>query len=114
MPGSVARGRAFAYNGRLVFAAFFIDGQDSMLDPKLLRSDLEGVAQRLAKRGFALDTERLAALESRRRELQAETERLQNERNTRSKSIGKAKANGEDIQPLLDEVSDLGERLDAA
>ncbi|CBV43254.2 serine--tRNA ligase [Halomonas elongata] len=85
-----------------------------MLDPKLLRSDLEGVAQRLAKRGFALDTERLAALESRRRELQAETERLQNERNTRSKSIGKAKANGEDIQPLLDEVSDLGDRLDAA
>ncbi|RTQ97402.1 serine--tRNA ligase [Halomonas nitroreducens] len=85
-----------------------------MLDPKLLRSDLDGVAQRLAKRGFVLDTERLAALESRRRELQAETERLQNERNTRSKAIGKAKASGEDIQPLLDEVSDLGERLDAA
>ncbi|MDR5868691.1 serine--tRNA ligase [Halomonas koreensis] len=85
-----------------------------MLDPKLLRSDLETVAQRLATRGFDLDTERLAALESRRRELQAETERLQNERNTRSKAIGKAKAAGEDIQPLLDEVSDLGERLDAA
>jgi seryl-tRNA synthetase len=72
------------------------------------------VAQRLATRGFALDTARLAELESRRRELQAETERLQNERNTRSKAIGKAKAAGEDIQPLLDEVSDLGERLDAA
>ncbi|UYG08622.1 serine--tRNA ligase [Halomonas sp. M4R1S46] len=85
-----------------------------MLDPKLLRSDLDGVAQRLAKRGFVLDIERLAALESRRRELQAETERLQNERNTRSRAIGKAKAAGEDIQPLLDEVSDLGERLDAA
>ncbi|SDK74371.1 serine--tRNA ligase [Billgrantia gudaonensis] len=85
-----------------------------MLDPKLLRSDLETVAQRLAKRGFVLDTERLSALESRRRELQAETESLQNERNTRSKAIGKAKAAGEDIQPLLDEVSDLGDRLDAA
>ncbi|MBB3143545.1 serine--tRNA ligase [Halomonas organivorans] len=85
-----------------------------MLDPKLLRGDLEMVAQRLATRGFALDTARLADLESRRRELQAETERLQNERNTRSKAIGKAKAAGEDIQPLLDEVSDLGERLDAA
>ncbi|MBW6389552.1 serine--tRNA ligase [Billgrantia antri] len=85
-----------------------------MLDPKLLRSDLDTVAQRLAKRGFALDTERLEALESRRRELQTETESLQSERNTRSKAIGKAKASGEDIQPLLDEVSDLGDRLDAA
>ncbi|WP_027966329.1 serine--tRNA ligase [Halomonas halocynthiae] len=85
-----------------------------MLDPKLLRSDLEGVAQRLATRGFKLDTERLSALEARRRELQADTERLQSERNVRSKAIGKAKAAGEDIQPLLDEVSDLGERLDAA
>ncbi|MDI5984410.1 serine--tRNA ligase [Halomonas sp. M4R5S39] len=85
-----------------------------MLDPKLLRSDLDAVAQRLATRGFTLDTERLATLEARRRELQAETESLQNERNTRSKAIGKAKAQGEDIQPLLDEVSDLGERLDTA
>ncbi|QTP59883.1 serine--tRNA ligase [Billgrantia antri] len=85
-----------------------------MLDPKLLRSDLDTVAQRLAKRGFALDTERLEALETRRRELQTETESLQNERNTRSKAIGKAKASGEDIKPLLDEVSDLGDRLDAA
>ncbi len=85
-----------------------------MLDPKLLRSDLAGVAQRLATRGYVLDTERLEALESRRRELQTETENLQNERNTRSKAIGKAKAAGEDIQPLLNEVSDLGDRLDAA
>ncbi|PAU75443.1 serine--tRNA ligase [Halomonas salipaludis] len=85
-----------------------------MLDPKLLRGDLEQVAQRLATRGFTLDTARLEALESRRREIQTETETLQNERNTRSKAIGKAKAAGEDIQPLLDEVSDLGERLDAA
>jgi seryl-tRNA synthetase len=85
-----------------------------MLDPRLLRGDLETVAQRLARRGHALDTERLAGLEARRRELQAETEALQAERNTRSKAIGKAKAAGEDIAPLLDEVSDLGDRLDAA
>ncbi|SHM42043.1 serine--tRNA ligase [Vreelandella subglaciescola] len=85
-----------------------------MLDPKLLRGDLDTVAQKLARRGFTLDTTALAALESRRRELQTQTEQLQNERNTRSKAIGKAKASGQDIQPLLDEVSDLGERLDAA
>ncbi|GHC36635.1 serine--tRNA ligase [Aidingimonas halophila] len=85
-----------------------------MLDPKRLRSDLEGVAQQLAKRGVTLDISWIETLESRRRELQTRTEQLQNERNTRSKAIGKAKAAGEDIQPLLDEVSDLGDRLDAA
>lgn len=85
-----------------------------MLDPKLLRSDLEQVAQRLARRGFMLDVSQFEALEVRRRDLQTETERLQNERNTRSKAIGQAKAAGEDIEPLKAEVSDLGERLDAA
>jgi len=85
-----------------------------MLDPKLLRGDLDTVAQQLARRGFMLDTQALQAMEARRRELQTQTEQLQSERNTRSKAIGQAKANGEDIQPLLNEVSDLGERLDAA
>ncbi|WP_158772961.1 serine--tRNA ligase [Cobetia sp. L2A1] len=85
-----------------------------MLDPKLLRADLEATAERLARRGYQLDTEAFAALEARRHDLQIETESLQNERNTRSKSIGNAKARGEDIAPLLAEVSDLGERLDAA
>ncbi|WP_172117090.1 serine--tRNA ligase [Halomonas hibernica] len=85
-----------------------------MLDPKLLRGDLDALAQQLARRGFVLDKEGLQALESRRRELQTQTEQLQSERNTRSKAIGKAKASGEDIQPLLDEVSDLGDRLDNA
>ncbi len=85
-----------------------------MLDPKLLRSDLATVAANLRRRGFELDVDHYQALESRRRELQVETQELQNERNTRSKSIGKAKAAGEDIQPLLDEVASLGDRLKAA
>ncbi|WFF43436.1 serine--tRNA ligase [Salinicola endophyticus] len=85
-----------------------------MLDPKLLRSDPQFVAQRLALRGFTLDTASLESLESRRRELQTATEQLQNERNVRSKAIGKAKAAGEDIQPLLDEVGQLGDELDRA
>jgi len=85
-----------------------------MLDPKLLRSELERVAQVLARRGFQLDTARLSELESRRKALQVEAQELQNERNTKSKSIGKAKASGEDISPLLDEVATLGDRLKAA
>src|SRR6056300_1724063 len=85
-----------------------------MLDPKLIRSDLHAVAEQLKKRNFELDVEALESLEQKRKACQVETENLQQERNTRSKSIGKAKAAGEDIQPLLDEVAGLGEKLDAA
>jgi seryl-tRNA synthetase len=85
-----------------------------MLDPKLLRAELEQVAANLRRRGFALDVDTFQALEARRRALQIETQELQNERNTRSKSIGKAKAAGEDIAPLLAEVADLGDKLKAA
>lgn len=85
-----------------------------MLDPKRLRTELDEVAAQLARRGFQLDTERLSALEEKRRELQTKTQDLQNTRNSRSKAIGQAKAKGEDIQPLLAEVSDLGDQLKAA
>ena len=85
-----------------------------MLDPKLIRNDLAGVAAQLKKRGFELDVETLSALEEKRKAVQVKTENLQSERNRKSKSIGKAKAAGEDIQPLLDEVAGLGEALDAA
>ncbi|VAW50330.1 Seryl-tRNA synthetase [hydrothermal vent metagenome] len=85
-----------------------------MLDPKLIRSDLNNVAEQLKKRNFDLDVTALEYLESKRKACQVETENLQSERNTKSKSIGKAKAAGEDIQPLLDEVAGLGEKLDAA
>ncbi len=85
-----------------------------MLDPRLLRSQLDEVAERLARRGYTLDTERFRALEARRKEIQTRTQELQSLRNSRSKAIGKAKAQGEDIQPLLDEVAELGERLKAS
>ena len=82
-----------------------------MLDPKLLRSDLDAVAQQLARRGFTLDTDTLQALEEQRKAIQVQTQNLQAERNSRSKGIGKAKAAGEDIAPLLQEVEGLGEQL---
>jgi seryl-tRNA synthetase len=85
-----------------------------MLDPRLLRTELEATAQQLARRGMQLDVARIAGLEARRKALQVATQELQNERNSRSKQIGKAKAAGEDIQPLLAEVADLGDRLKAA
>jgi len=85
-----------------------------MLDPRLLRNELDTVAKQLARRGMQLDTAHISELESRRKALQVAAQELQNERNSRSKGIGKAKAAGEDIQPLLAEVSDLGDRLKAA
>ncbi|GBU14219.1 seryl-tRNA synthetase [Enterobacterales bacterium] len=85
-----------------------------MLDPNLLRNELDAVAEKLARRGFKLDVETLRSQEERRKVLQVETETLQAERNARSKTIGQAKARGEDIEPLRQEVNTLGERLDAA
>ena len=85
-----------------------------MLDPKLFRTDIEKTAELLALRGYILDTETLSTLEAKRKEIQVNTQELQSQRNTRSKSIGQAKARGEDIQPLLAEVSKLGDELEAA
>ena len=85
-----------------------------MLDPRLLRSALEETAAQLKRRGYELDVERFQELESRRKEIQVRTQALQNERNIRSRSIGKAKAQGEDIAPLLAEVGKLGDELKAA
>ena len=85
-----------------------------MLDAKQLRTDLDNIATQLAKRGFTLDTAVLNTLEEQRKAMQVKTQELQNERNTRSKSIGQAKARGEDITPLLAAVSQLGNDLDAA
>ncbi len=85
-----------------------------MLDPKTIRQDPEAVGVALARRGYRFDVDQFLALEARRKTLQLDSERLQNERNTKSKSIGQAKASGRDIQPLLDEVADLGARLDGA
>lgn len=85
-----------------------------MLDSKLLRSDIEAVKTGLARRGVELDFAHYQEIEKQRKSLQMQTEALQAERNQRSKSIGKAKAQGEDIQPLLAEVGRLGDELDAA
>ncbi|MBT8137051.1 MAG: serine--tRNA ligase [Gammaproteobacteria bacterium] len=85
-----------------------------MLDPRLLRTDIESVAANLRRRGVTLDIDAYNQLENERKNVQVKVEELRNERNTRSKAIGKAKAQGEDIQPLLDDVRSLGERLETA
>ena len=85
-----------------------------MLDPKLLRTEPDRVAANLARRGFTLDLAALATLEERRKDIQVRTDALRAERNARSKAIGKAKAGGEDVAPLLAQVESLGTDLAAA
>ena len=84
-----------------------------MLDPTLLRGHLADTARRLATRGFTLATARLEAIEAQRKSVQIETQDLQNLRNTRSKAIGLAKANGEDTAALMAEVAGIGDQLKA-
>jgi seryl-tRNA synthetase len=86
----------------------------NMLDLKLLRTEPHEVAKGLARRGFQLDVGLLETLEAERRQAQLDAQTLQTERNARSKMIGKAKASGEDIAPLLAEIDDLGDQHKAA
>lgn len=85
-----------------------------MLDPNLLRNELNVVAKKLARRGFKLDVDTISQLEEKRKVLQVETESLQAQRNARSKAIGEAKARGEDITAVREEVNKLGEKLNNA
>ena len=83
-----------------------------MLDPRLLRHNLTEVRAILARRGLNLDVNVIEELEHRRKTLQVDTEKLQSERNHRSKEIGTAKKEGKNIQPLLEKVASLGDQLE--
>lgn len=85
-----------------------------MLDSKLVRTQPQEIAKRLATRGFTLDVEKIEALEQQRRTIQTKTEQLQADRNARAKSIGQAKQRGEDITPLLNEVDQLADDLESS
>ena len=85
-----------------------------MLDPSLLKNDIDNTAEALVSRGYNLDVDAFKALEGRRKEQQTLTESLQAMRNARSKEIGRAKAEGEDIQPLLEEVAGLSDKIKQA
>ena len=85
-----------------------------MLESKLLRGNIGFVVEQLKRRNFSFDVDEYNELENQRKITQVQTQELQNLRNTKSKSIGQAKASGENIEPLLEEVSDLGDKLDSA
>ena len=82
-----------------------------MLDPRRLRAEPEAIAAQLARRGFVLDLERFRELETARKQIQTETEKLQAERNVGSKRIGLAKAKGEDATPILADMDRIKTQL---
>jgi len=82
-----------------------------MLESKLLRGNIGFVVEQLKRRNFSFDVDEYNELENQRKIIQVQTQELQNLRNTKSKSIGQAKASGENIEPLLEEVSELGDKL---
>jgi seryl-tRNA synthetase len=102
------------FNPRLAWSQAWLDEVIIMLDSKYLRGEIAQTAERLASRGFVLNVTQINALEEQRRSLQVATQELQNQRNSKSKAIGQAKARGEDIAPLLAEVDGLGEELNKA
>ena len=85
-----------------------------MLESKLLRGNIDFVVEQLNRRNYSFNVNEFNELENERKIIQVQTQELQNLRNTKSKSIGQAKASGENIEPLLQEVSELGEKLDKA
>jgi len=85
-----------------------------MLESKLLRGNIDFVVDQLSRRNFSFDVDEFNELENERKIIQVQTQELQNLRNTKSKSIGQAKASGESIEALLEEVSELGGKLDDA
>jgi seryl-tRNA synthetase len=85
-----------------------------MLDPKLLRYDIEKTAAALAQRGVTLDVVRITELETQRKTLEIATQELQHSRNSQSKLIGQAKAKGEDVGPLMLAVNELSDKLKAS
>ena len=83
-----------------------------MLDARLLRSDPGAVARNLARRGFVLDVSRFSALEERRKAAQVAADELRAARNAHAKSVGRARAQGQDIAPLVAEGEALARRLE--
>jgi len=82
-----------------------------MLDPKLIRQNMDMIANELKKRGVEIDWKKIQSLEEQRKTLQTKVQELQNERNVLSKSVGHAKAKGENADTIMAKVKELNELL---
>ena len=85
-----------------------------MIDPKLLRNNIEAVNAALAKRGVQLNVEEWASLEAQRKEIQSKTEALQAERNAGAKQVGQIKKSGGDASEIMARMGAIGDEIKAA
>ena len=84
-----------------------------MYDLNFFRNNLEQIRERLAARGYALDVETFAGIDSKRRQVLTESERLKAERNQATVKIGQLKKSGVDTAEAQQEVRGLGDRIAA-
>ena len=85
-----------------------------MLDPKLLRTDLVALKDKLATRGYELDVAFWTDVENKRKELQVYTEELQSQKNAGAKKIGELKRSGGNADELLAQMQKLSDEMKAA
>ncbi|MDP2875146.1 MAG: serine--tRNA ligase [Holophaga sp.] len=84
-----------------------------MLDPALLRQDLDAVIQGLSTRGYAFDRETYTKLEAERRVVIQEAEVLKAERNRVSEEVAKLKREKQDAEHLIVAQREVGQKLSA-
>ena len=85
-----------------------------MLDQKLLRTDLDSVAAKLAKRGYRLDVAFWQQVEAERKAIQVKTEELQAQKNAGAKQVGEKKRNGEDTSELMAQMQTISTQMKQA
>ena len=85
-----------------------------MIDPKLLRTELDTVAEKLAKRGYELDKAFWQQVEEQRKSIQVKTEELQAKKNAGAKQVGLMKRNGENTDALMAEMATISSDMKQA
>ena len=83
-----------------------------MLDPQLIRNELDSIAEALEKRGISINVDKIKKIEDKRKSIQVKTEKLQADRNLISKKIGELKAKNENTEKFFSEVTLIKEQLD--
>ena len=80
-----------------------------MLDPAILKNDIESLELNLERRNLDVDLKELTALDELRRELRFEAEKLRSEQKTLGKQI--ASADEKTKNELLDQASQMSEKV---
>ena len=78
-----------------------------MIDPKILKENIQSCKDNLAKRGYSLDDKKFLSLENQRKDLQTRVEDLQSQKNKLSKNFGELKKSGQSTDELALELEEI-------